>query len=350
MEENKKWTLYIHTNKVNNKKYVGITSRKTNERWGINGNNYIKDNTYFGNAIKKYGWDSFEHEIVYNACLTEQEAKELEQYYIKSLNTKRPNGYNLTDGGDGINGHEFSEESRIKMSKAQRIRADEGRNLTMLGKHHTEETKEKIRAAKLNLTQEQRKNLSDSAKKLWSNDDYKKRKLKELKEAREKIQYKYRPMSEKQKEILSKARTEKCSGINNAMATKVWCIELKQMFNTIKEAGLYFNAKPSTYYGIGECCVGRRNTCMGYHWMYYKDFLNSTEDDINKILSKAGNTKLSNNGMAKKVLCIELDKEWTSAEEAAMYFNVKGEDIRRCCRRNSVLKLNGYHFIYSENK
>ena len=66
-----KWTLYIHTNKINSKQYVGITSRPVNQRWGSNGNNYLRDNTYFGNAIKKYGWDAFEHEIIYDACLTE---------------------------------------------------------------------------------------------------------------------------------------------------------------------------------------------------------------------------------------------------------------------------------------
>ena len=39
--ENKKWSLYIHTNKINHKQYVGITSRKVKDRWGKNGNNYI---------------------------------------------------------------------------------------------------------------------------------------------------------------------------------------------------------------------------------------------------------------------------------------------------------------------
>ena len=41
--ENKKWCVYIHTNKINNKAYIGITSRKPEERWGNNGNHYTKD-------------------------------------------------------------------------------------------------------------------------------------------------------------------------------------------------------------------------------------------------------------------------------------------------------------------
>ena len=122
----KNYKLYIHINKINNKKYVGITSLIPNKRWS-NGNGY-KDNYYFYNAIKKYGWKNFEHIILFDN-LTLEEASKLECEYIekyKTLNKKY--GYNLKDGG--ANGC------------------------------HTEETKEKIRIASINIPKESRLSMA----------------------------------------------------------------------------------------------------------------------------------------------------------------------------------------------
>ena len=49
------YCVYMHVNKINNKKYIGITKQKTPEsRWGANGVNY-KGSPHFYAAIKKYG-------------------------------------------------------------------------------------------------------------------------------------------------------------------------------------------------------------------------------------------------------------------------------------------------------
>lgn len=64
-----KWTVYIHINKSNQKKYVGITSRKPTVRWKRNGEGY-KSSPYFYNAIKKHGWDNFEHNILWGMSRT----------------------------------------------------------------------------------------------------------------------------------------------------------------------------------------------------------------------------------------------------------------------------------------
>jgi group I intron endonuclease len=115
---NKSYCVYIHTNKSNNKYYVGITCQKPKNRWR-NGNGYeIK--TYFAKAIKKYGWDNFDHEII-ASNLTEQEAKNFEIILIQKLNSNNPKyGYNLTKGGDGLSGFMISEKSKIKMSDAKK--------------------------------------------------------------------------------------------------------------------------------------------------------------------------------------------------------------------------------------
>lgn len=109
--EPKIWTLYIHENKINNKKYVGITSVNPNKRWA-NGNGY-SDGQYISKAIKKYGWENFNHIILYNQ-LTCSEACFLEKLYIKQLNTKfDQNGYNISDGGFYIPKNKKTKKSDI---------------------------------------------------------------------------------------------------------------------------------------------------------------------------------------------------------------------------------------------
>ena len=139
MEDNtkdKKFCVYKHTS-PNNKSYIGITSQSLNRRWK-NGNGY-KNNKHFTRAIQKYGWDNFEHTILEDN-LTLEEAYEKEQYYIDLFNTYNSDyGYNLTKGGDGVKGIVFSEETLLKMSENFI-----GENNPFYGKHHTEETKEKL--------------------------------------------------------------------------------------------------------------------------------------------------------------------------------------------------------------
>ena len=97
-----KWTVYVHENKINGKKYVGITSQIPQKRWGKNGNGY--KNGYFKNAITHYGWNEFYH-IVLNSNYTSIEAKQIERMLIKELHTNDQRfGYNLTTGGDGTCG------------------------------------------------------------------------------------------------------------------------------------------------------------------------------------------------------------------------------------------------------
>ena len=96
--------VYCHTNKINNKKYIGITCQEPDIRWGYKGNNYKQSQPYFARAIHKYGWDNFSHEILFEG-LTAQEANDKEIELIALYNTyigdSNCQGYNLTRGGFG---------------------------------------------------------------------------------------------------------------------------------------------------------------------------------------------------------------------------------------------------------
>ena len=104
MEQNisdeRKYKLYVYTNKVNGKKYVGQTCKTLKRRAGKNGTGYNKC-TYFYNAIKKYGWDNFVPKALYNN-LSKEEADILEIETIQKLNTRNVDyGYNILIGGSG---------------------------------------------------------------------------------------------------------------------------------------------------------------------------------------------------------------------------------------------------------
>jgi len=113
--------VYLITNKVNGKRYVG-------QHVGNCVNTYWKRKIYLAqehykytrnqalsSAIRKYGPDKFEIKI-----LVIVGSKEELDYYeiglIKSLKSKVPFGYNLTDGGGGSLGRSPSPECRARIA------------------------------------------------------------------------------------------------------------------------------------------------------------------------------------------------------------------------------------------
>ena len=109
------YIVYCHTNQINGKQYIGITSMSLEERCGKNGTRY-KNCIAFWRAIQKYGWDNFGHKILaYD--LTREKANELEIYYISKFNTISPNGYNLAPGGEV---YERTDAWRQHMSNAMK--------------------------------------------------------------------------------------------------------------------------------------------------------------------------------------------------------------------------------------
>ena len=107
--------IYLITNQINGKKYVGQTSRTINRRFWEHANN---KNSLIGQAIRKYGQENFTIEKI-DMCGTVEQANELEQYYIALYNTITPNGYNLTSGGQYCIP---SEETHQNMSRGQKRR------------------------------------------------------------------------------------------------------------------------------------------------------------------------------------------------------------------------------------
>ena len=91
----KKFIVYLHENKINNKKYVGITSQTLTKR-SKNGAGY-KNCSYFYNAIQKYGWNNFNHSVLFTgltreqACIKEKELINLYKTLEEDFNCEHKN-------------------------------------------------------------------------------------------------------------------------------------------------------------------------------------------------------------------------------------------------------------------
>lgn len=136
------WEIYQITNIASQMSYIGMTTTGIQNRWNAHCRRSRKAKYYFHKAIKKYGINNFCVKKLDEAYSLE-EANVLEQYYISTLNTLVPNGYNMTAGGDGTLGHAHSKESKQKMSLTHKNKV--GLNL---GKKFSKQTRIKMSLAK----------------------------------------------------------------------------------------------------------------------------------------------------------------------------------------------------------
>jgi group I intron endonuclease len=108
--------VYLIINKIDGKRYVGQTTKTLEMRWCAH--TQVRKNPscrYRYSAIQKHGVENFEAKVLV-VVGTKAWADYYECSLIKAFNTKAPNGYNLTDGGDGAQGFVFTEDQRRKIS------------------------------------------------------------------------------------------------------------------------------------------------------------------------------------------------------------------------------------------
>ena len=101
--------IYKIDNGINNKIYIGQTSSKINLRWNQH-KSAARTKAYslpLYNAMNKYGIEKFSIHVIEKYYANTKEdllniLNEKEIYYISKYNTLRPNGYNVSSGGDNF--------------------------------------------------------------------------------------------------------------------------------------------------------------------------------------------------------------------------------------------------------
>ena len=255
-----------------------------------------KRNKHFKNIINKYPTMC---EIV-KENLTENKAFYWEEEIIRILvfeygysidisnNRSREKGYhlaNMTWGGDGTSGMnpwDMVNENRREEWKIKISEATKGKNHPMYGKHHSEETKEKMKKNHWSKnsginpfkgkhhSEETKKKLSEINKELYKNKEnhprYGKQHSEETKEkigekAKERFKDKNnhpmygKHLSEETRKKISESHKGKYSGRNSSNTKSVICLTTKKIFYMIKEAMDYYKCCH-----IAECCKGKRKS------------------------------------------------------------------------------------------
>ena len=122
--------VYITTNLINNKKYIGVCVRKTNSE------NYLGSGVLLKRAIKKYGVENFKKEIIMH-FKTEKDARDFERKLIFEYDAiNNDNFYNLVTGGygGGVKNHVVTQQTRKKISDSHKGKKLSRQQILSMGK------------------------------------------------------------------------------------------------------------------------------------------------------------------------------------------------------------------------
>lgn len=267
--------IYLLRNKINGKIYIG---KANNLKIRITSYKYChkkKDHNYIINAIKKYGWNNFDVEILISfEQINSDILLKIESEYIKKYNSTNKNvGYNLLEYSNDCTGFKHSEQSKQNMrigaskrepppkgkdnplygrklqgKRLQQVRDIVKKTLDWSGRKHTEETKKKIS----NIHKQRYANGYKHPMIGKKHTEEAKQKIKQAQKTRDRsVQYK----KVKQIDLITKE------------VIKVW--------NSIKDAALFFTGKSHSSPIINVCrktlnSKGKiiNKTAYGFYWEY----------------------------------------------------------------------------------
>jgi hypothetical protein len=99
------WTIYCHIHKDTGRRYIGLTKKTWRQRWNqhiYTAKSAKSGRSHFVNALRKYGKDAFDHEVL-EVHGTLEEANEAEARWIEHFDSTNPEkGFNLAKGGEHV--------------------------------------------------------------------------------------------------------------------------------------------------------------------------------------------------------------------------------------------------------
>ena len=265
------YSVYVHI-APSGKMYVGITKQTPpSKRWA--GGSGYKGQVFY-NAVKKYGWDNIEHDIIAEH-LTKEEAENFEIVLIDKLQTRNPKyGYNVTVGGEGTKGKKYSKEECARKS--------------------------------------------ETAKEIWRQPGYREGHSGKNSSAYGRTGEKHPLYGKRGKDCVA--------------SKQVICLNTLKIYDSAGEASKETGVNHSK---ICMCCRGERKSCgkdeQGNKlvWMYYEDYITSSQEEILKRMD----TK-TNNVQMKKVVCLTTLDIYDGVCVAGRRVGVDPSGIVSACKGN----------------
>jgi len=341
----REYSVYKHVS-PSGKIYIGITEAAVEKRWKY-GRGY-EYNTHFYNAIKKYGWSNFEHEVLFTNLTAEEAAKkeiELIEYYHSDDRNK---GYNVSPGGslvaaaskDKIRQSRMENDLNNKQSKRSKAYWDnpdwrEKTIMSMKGKTRTDAQKEhyKIgRAKQPPMTEETRQKI---------------------------------------RETLSSKTGEKAIRKKAVLQIEPVTMRVINKFPTAREAAAAVGASINSIASICRIDIDSNKSRASHHffWCYEDDYrpedfevyrgIQLTENGklprtgerasgYGRELSDAAKQKISK-ANAIPVICVETGKTYPSTALAAKEYGVSRSAINKCAR-GILSTCAGMHWKYLDDE
>ena len=228
--------IYLITDTTNGMKYTG---KHHYNKEGELDPNYHGSGVLWTKVLKKRPKELIKEEYI-KTCYSEEEMCSDEQYYIKVFKTLWPNGYNLTEGGDGC---VACEETRKKISASNKGKPASNKGVPM--------------------SEEQKKKISESLKELFSREkhpmfgkhhsDETRRKISDAKKGEKNPMFGKHHSDETKKKLSKTVLQLSLSG------------ELIKEWISVREIERQLGFDHST---ICKCCNGKQKSAYGFKWCY----------------------------------------------------------------------------------
>lgn len=233
----KQYFIYLTTNLINNKKYIGY-------HYGCIDDNYLGSGTLITKAIKQYGKENFSRAIL-EICKTKQEVLEKEKHWIFQFNAvEDENFYNISAGGEYDAGWEQVKQWRNK-------NPDKAKEHDEIAINHLRDWEKSHPQERQQLT----KNMLDGAKN-WreNNPDLVQQNMIKVNQAKEQWQ------KEHPQEYQNQIDNWRQAG-SIANSQKIICITTGEIFESISEAARQYARYGCTQPNISKVLKGERKSC-----------------------------------------------------------------------------------------